>query len=118
MPTEVSPCGYRLSQQEQLRAVHAQLATQGEELQRIKIELASEKFHKLEISLSSYSALVISSLNQREASPAGEGNSSSQFNKLQDYLHRCHYPWETRKTSWETKQQTSCQSSCRNKGTA
>lgn len=27
--------------------MHAQLATQGEELQRIKMELAAEKFHKL-----------------------------------------------------------------------
>ena len=32
--------------QEQLRSVHSQLATQGEELQRTKIELGAEKFQK------------------------------------------------------------------------
>ena len=36
----------RLSLQEQLRSVHSQLATQGEELQRVKIELGTEKFQK------------------------------------------------------------------------
>ena len=46
--------------------MHAQLATQGEELQRIKMELASEKFHKLETSLSPSHCAIVTLPSTRE----------------------------------------------------